>query len=161
MKLLILLSTFCFSISAFAQQSSAQLAADLQSADPAHWPAIEALLKSQRAELVAAHEAALAAAAADFKAARQTQSAALAAAKTERDAAKTALAAKTQRIQEVLGSRLKAEQKQNAALNLSDGPRSKLLRELITEAETPEKVLKRQALEAEIAAKKKELDAMK
>ena len=37
----------------------------------------------------------------------------------------------------------------------------KLLRELITEAETPVRVLKRQVLEAEIAAKKKELDAMK
>jgi crotonobetainyl-CoA:carnitine CoA-transferase CaiB-like acyl-CoA transferase len=79
----------------------------------------------------------------------------------ERDAAKDALAAKTQRIQDVLKSRLEAERKQNAALNLSDGPRSKLLRDLIAEAAAPEKLLKRQALEAEIAAKKKELDAMK
>lgn len=79
----------------------------------------------------------------------------------ERDAAKAALNAKQQRIQEVLNSRLKAEQKQNAALNLRDGPRSKLLRELITEAETPERALKRQALEAEIVAKTKELEALK
>jgi hypothetical protein len=73
----------------------------------------------------------------------------------ERDAAKAALTAKQQRIQEVLGSRLSREEK------TGEGPRVKLLRELITEAETPERVLKRQVLEAEIAAKKKELDTMK
>ena len=63
--------------------------------------------------------------------------------------------------QEVLKTRLDAEQKQNAALKLSDGPRSKLLKELITEAETPERVLKRQAIEAEIAAKTKELETLR
>lgn len=74
---------------------------------------------------------------------------------SERDDAKAALAAKTSRIQAVLTTRLDAEQK------TGEGPRVRLLRELITEAETPEKVLKRQALEAEISAKKKELDAIK
>lgn len=73
----------------------------------------------------------------------------------ERDAAKSALAAKEQRIQAVLQSRLSAE------VTTGDGPKAKLLRELLTEAAAPAKLLKQQALEAEIAAKKKELELLK
>lgn len=84
-----------------------------------------------------------------------------AAQEAERDASKAALAAKQARIKAVLETKLAAEVKENAAIKLTDGPRSKLLRELIDEAETPERVLKRQALEAEIVAKKKELESLK
>ena len=73
------------------------------------------------------------------------------AAKTEAEAA---LAAKNGRIDAVLSAKLQAE------LATGDGPKAALLRELKAAAVKPEEVIKREALEAEIAAKQKELEAL-
>lgn len=141
MKLLVIISTFCFSISAFSADpvvivhSATRVTVD----GTDYGKPIDAIANNSK--LAPAIQRALEAWAAAHEA--------------ERDAAKAALTAKSQRLQEVLKSRLGAEEK------TGEGPRVKLLRELITEAAAPEKLLKQQALEAEIAAKKKELEALK
>lgn len=143
MKPDLLISTFCFLLSAFASAAEPLVivhSATRVTVDNVEFgKPIDAI--ANNAQLAPAIQRALEKWAAAHEA--------------ERDAAKAALTAKQQRIQEVLGSRLSREEK------TGEGPRVKLLRELITEAETPERVLKRQVLEAEIAAKKKELDTMK
>lgn len=139
--------------SAFAQ-TSADLAADLQAAAPAHWPAIDALLKAQRAELTAAHVASLATAAADSTAALQAADAREAAAKTAQQTAEADLAALKQRIDTVLNGLLQAE------LQTGEGPKTALLRKLIAEAGKSDAELKREALAAEIAAKQAELQKL-
>lgn len=84
MKHLVILLTSFALLSSASAQTSAALAADLQTIDASHWPAINALLIAQREELNAAHAATLASSAADFKSQ-------LSAANTARD---TALAAR-------------------------------------------------------------------
>jgi len=153
-----------FSAIATAQDSAA-LAADLQSAAPSHWPAIEALLKTQRAELTAAHVASLAAANADtataLKAAaareaeaKTAQAKAEAEAKTAQAKAEADLAALKQRIDAVLNGLLTQE------LQTGEGPKAELLRKLIAEAGKSDAELKREALAAEIAAKQAELNKL-
>ena len=88
--LLLVAWSHCLTVSA---QDSAQLAADLQTTDAAHWPAIEALLKAQRSELTAAHLATLAAAAAESKALAQDLATQLATAKQQTEQATAAKAA--------------------------------------------------------------------
>jgi hypothetical protein len=139
--------------SAFAQDS-ATLAADLQAADPAHWPAIDALLKAQRAELTAAHVASLAAANADTVADLRAAAAREAEALTAKQAAEADLAALKGRINTVLNNLL------NAELQTGEGPTTALLRKLIAEAGKTDAELKREALESEIAAKQAELQKL-
>lgn len=149
MKPDLLISTFCFLLSAFASAAEPLVivhSATRVTVDNVEFgKPIDAI--ANNAQLAPAIQRAL-----EKWAAAQ---------EAERDAAKAAMAAKQARIKAVLETKLAAEVKENAAIKLTDGPRSKLLRELIDEAETPERVLKRQVLEAEIAAKKKELDTMK
>lgn len=73
------------------------------------------------------------------------------AAKTQAEAA---LAAKNGRIDAVLSAKLAEE------LATGDGPKAQLLRELKAAAVKPAEDIKREALEAEIAAKKAELEAL-
>jgi|GEM_PF-3256961 len=127
------------SISGLFAQTSAQLAADLQAADAAHWPAIQALLIAQRDELTAAHLASLTDASADFKTKVTTLT-------TERDAAKTELAELKQRIDTVLQTQLTEEMK------TGDGPRAQLLRALIEQAGKSAAELKLETAKAAEAA---------
>jgi len=139
--------------SAFAQTSAA-LAADLQAADAVHWPAIDALLKAQRAELTAAHVASLAAANADNAAALKAAATREAEALTAKQAAEADLAALKSRINTVLNNLL------NAELQTGEGPKTALLRKLIAEVGKSDAELKREALEKEIAAKQAELQKL-
>lgn len=153
--LLILLSAFCFSISAFAQ--SAALAADLQSADAEHWPAINKLLIAQRNELTAAHLAALKAVHAKqavvLKAAQDAQAAAA--------AAMLAAQAESTRLKEILAKRLAVESAENTRLKLASGPAAKALQDILTEAAKPEVQREVETLEAEQAALVDKLKAAK
>jgi hypothetical protein len=151
---LIILAAFTASIAALHAQDSASLAADLQAADAAHWPAIDALLKAQRAELTAAHVASLAAANADTVADLRAAAAREAEALTAKQAAEADLAALKGRIDTVLNGLL------NAELQTGEGPKTALLRKLIAEAGKSDAELKREALAAEIAAKQAELSKL-
>lgn len=131
-------------------QTSAALATDLQAADAAHWPAIDALLKAQRAELTAAYVASLAAANTDNAAALKAAAAREAQAIAAKQAAEADLAALKSRIDTVL----------NAELQTGEGPKTALLRKLIAEAGKSDADLKREALEKEIAAKQAELNKL-
>ena len=153
MRLLTFFLLSFFSAIATAQDSAA-LAADLQSAAPSHWPAIEALLKTQRAELTAAHVASLAAANADTATALKAAAAREAEAKTAQAKAEADLAALKQRIDAVLNGLLTQE------LQTGEGPKAELLRKLIAEAGKSDAELKREALAAEIAAKQAELNKL-
>jgi hypothetical protein len=140
MKTLFISFAFCLlPLASGLAQTSAQLAADLQTTDAAHWPAIQALLIAQRDELTAAHLASLTTASADFK----TKVATLT---TERDAAKTELAELKQRIDTVLQTQLTEEMK------TGDGPRAQLLRALIEQAGKSDAELKLEAAKAAEAA---------
>jgi hypothetical protein len=140
MKTLLISFAFCLlPLASGLAQTSAQLAADLQTADAAHWPAIQALLIAQRDELTAAHLASLTDASADFKTKVTTLT-------TERDTAKTELAELKQRIDTVLQSQLTEEMK------TGDGPRAQLLRALIEQAGKPDAELKLEAAKAAEAA---------
>ena len=72
----------------------------------------------------------------------------------EKDSAVAALAAKSSRIATVLEAKL------NAELTTGDGPKAALIRELQAAAAKPAEDLRREALEAEITAKKAELEAL-
>jgi len=98
-KFILILSVFLFSISASAQ--SGKLATELQSADAAHWAAINALLIAQRDELTASNLETLSSAAADFKSK-------LEAANAERDAALAKLSTLQDQVSTVLNAQLSA-----------------------------------------------------
>lgn len=156
------------SISGIAEDS-AQLAADLQSADPAHWPAIEVLLKAQRAELNAAHLATLTTAAAESKAKTDDLAAQLITAKQE---AQQALAAKTAAETELAANIERQAQLVTAAKQaLSSGTTSAKLAAVsavLVGAQKSTDDRKREALQKELdeaaaalAAKQAELNALK
>lgn len=151
LRLLLLISAFSFPLSAFSQ--STPLAADLQSS--ADWPAINALMIAQRDELTAAHLAALSAASAQFRADLAAKEAEMQAAIAAKAKVEADLAALKQRIDTVLNGLL------NEELKTGDGPRAQLLRDLIAQAGKSDAELKREALAAEIAAKQRELEALK
>lgn len=135
-----------FSLLPFAfctAQTSAQLAADLQAADAAHWPAIQALLIAQRDELNAAHLASLTAATAEFKAK-------LVALTADRDESVASLTALKQRIEAELSARLAAEQATN--VDGVKGPKTLLLEALIARASKSDAELKLEAAKAAEAA---------
>jgi septal ring factor EnvC (AmiA/AmiB activator) len=145
-----LLLTICLTVSAFADDFATQVKA-LQSAD--NWPAIEAVLVQQRADLMGANQKAVADAVATFQTAVTAKSVDLANVTAERDAAVQALKDKEARINAVLTKYITAE----AASG--QGPKFQLLMSLKTEAEKPEKVVAAEALASEIAAKKAALAA--
>lgn len=168
MKILVLCSLFSVLGSSHAQDSAA-LAADLQSADPAHWPAIEALLKAQRAELTAAHLATLTTAAAESKAKTDDLAAQLITAKQE---AQQAAAAKTAAETELAANIERQAQLVTAAKQaLSSGTTSAKLAAVtavLVEAQKSTDDRKREALQKELdeaaaalAAKQAELNALK
>lgn len=136
--------------SLFAQDSAA-LAKDLQTADAAHWPAINALLIAQRAELVAAHRDAL-------KATQAEHAAALADLTAQRAADLSAAA-----LAKEEAARLKAllTKRRDAESATGRGTKLLLLEDLLTEAAKPEAQREVETLEAEQSALAAKLKAAK
>lgn len=132
-RFLTLLAVAAFTVSA-AAQTSASLAADLQAADAAHWPAINDFGVKLRDELKAAHVAQLASATADFKTKLETANAARADAETKLTELQT-------RITNVLSATLADLQSQlvtaqttlTAELATGDGPVAAAKRLVVTD----------------------------
>jgi len=157
-KFLLILAAFCFSISASAQ--SGKLATDLQAADAAHWPAINALLIAQRDELTASNLATLSSAAADFKSK-------LEAANTERDAALAKFSALQDQVSTVLNAQLSALAPQltvaqsdlAAELKTGDGPQAAAKRLIVADLQARIETLNALIVEAGKSDKQKAVEA--
>jgi hypothetical protein len=158
MKHLLILLSFLALLSPAKAQSSASLAANLQSAE--NWSDINALLIAQRNEINAAHIASLATASADF-------TAKLTAANTARDEANEKYEALQTRIGTVLNSTLTDLQTQlttaqaalTAELASGDGPQAAAKKLIVTDLEARMDTINALIVEAGKSDKQKAVDA--
>lgn len=169
MKLILISLLICASLHA---QDSQQLGAELKAKAAANWPAIEDLLKAQRSELVAAHEATLKQVAIDNKAAADALIAAKKALEAgnkatadQLAAAKAALEAAAVQMRNALPALAEVR---NAEEKTGKGPKWQKLADAETSITTAldittktEQQKRREQLAAEIAAKQAELARLK
>lgn len=145
--LLILLVSFALLHTANAQ-TSANLAAELQAADAANWPAINALLIAQRDEINATHTAQIAKLSAENAALLAQQTAALVEARADQQRAKAKLKLLVDGAKDALSKRTSAER-------LTAG-NALLAKVTVSQSDDEKAALLQQ--QAEIAAKLKALE---
>ena len=160
MKTTLILLSSVLLLTAANAQSSASLAADLQTNDAANWSKINAFAIAQRNEINAANAAALAADAADFKAK-------LAAATADRDEALAKLSALQTQVDSVLSSTLSELQPQLVAaqgalaaeLTTGDGPQAAAKRLVVADLQARIDTVQSLITEAGKSDKQKALEA--